>query len=76
MSSEIVLMNKLEGVGIWDTVENSFIGFRKVKKPYQQFENKIKSVWSKNNFAKSAFREHTGIFFREQDRYIIKGFNE
>ena len=76
MRSEIVLMNKLEGIGIWDTVENSFIGFKKIKTEYQQFENKIKSVWTKSNFAKSAFKEHTGIYFKDQDRYIIKGFNE
>ena len=31
-----------------------------------------KSVWTKSGYAKSAFKEHTGVYFGEQDRYIIK----
>ena len=74
--SDIILMNKIEGWGIYDTVENSFIGFRKKKLPAQQSENKVKSIWTKENFAKSAFKEATGIFFRDQDRYIVRRYDE
>lgn len=72
MGSEIVLMDKLNGVGIYDTLEKSFIGFRKKKKQYQRYENKIKSVWTKPQFAKSAFKEHTGTYFSDQSRYEIR----
>ncbi len=31
-----------------------------------------KSVWTRSGYAKSAFKEHIGVYFDEQDKYIIK----
>ena len=52
---------------IWDTVEESFIGF-----VLDRGAGIAKSVWTRSGYAKSAFKEHTGVYFGEQNRYIIK----
>lgn len=74
MSSEIVLINKEVGFGIYDTVEKSFIGFRKKQKPFQTSKNKTKMCWNEMRHAKSAFKLHTDVTFNEQTRYKIKKF--
>ena len=66
-NKEIILVDKVDGFRIYDTVENSFIGFRLGLKE----DGPIKSIWNKAHHAKSAFRHHTGIFYNEQSRYVI-----
>lgn len=66
-TSRIVVLKNQIGFGIYDTVEESFIGLLQ-----KRGAGIAKSVWTKSGYAKSAFKEHTGVYFGEQDRYIIK----
>ena len=66
-TNRIVVLKDQMGFGIYDTVEESFIGLIQ-----KRGAGIAKSVWAKGGCAKSAFKEHTGVYFDEQDRYIIK----
>lgn len=66
-TNSIVLLKGNQGYGIWDTVECCFIGFR-----LNRGAGVVKSLWNKENHAKSAFKNHTGCYFKDQDRYTIK----
>ena len=66
-TNRIVVLKDQIGFGIYDTVEESFIGLLQ-----KRGAGIAKSIWTKGSFAKSAFKEHTGIYFGGQDRYIIK----
>ena len=66
-TSRIVILTDQIGFGIYDTVEESFIGLLQ-----QRGAGIAKSVWTKSGYAQSAFKEHTGVYFDEQDRYTIK----
>ena len=70
-TSRILLVNRESGFMIWDTVEESFIGFVLDRGGHKGTRGS-KSLWWNNVYAKSAFKEHTGVYFDEQDRYIIK----
>ena len=66
-TNRIIVLKDQIGFGIYDTIEESFIGLLQ-----KRGAGIAKSVWTKGSFAKSAFKEHTGVYFGEQDRYIIK----
>lgn len=66
-TSRIVVLKDQIGFGIYDTVEESFIGLLQ-----KRGAGSAKSVWMKSGYAKSAFKARTGVYFDEQDKYIIK----
>lgn len=66
-TNRIVSLKDQIGFGIYDTIEESFIGLLQ-----RGGVGIAKSVWTKSGYAKSAFKEHTGAIFDKQDRYIIK----
>ena len=66
-TNRIVVLKDQIGFGIYDTVEASFIGLLQ-----KRGAGSAKSVWMKSGYAKSAFKARTGVYFDEQDRYIIK----
>ena len=66
-TNRIVVLKDQIGFGIYDTVEESFIGLLQ-----KRGAGSAKSVWMKSGYAKSAFKASTGVYFDEQDRYIIK----
>ena len=66
-TNRIVVLKDKIGFGIYDTVEASLIGLLQ-----KRGTGSAKSVWMKSGYAKSAFKAHTGVYFDEQDRYIIK----
>ena len=70
-TSRILLITRESGFMIWDTIEESFIGFVLGRGGHKGTRGS-KSLWTKSGYAKSAFKEHTGAYFDEQDRYIIK----
>ena len=65
-TNRVVILKDQIGFGIYDTVEESFIGLLQ-----KRGAGIAKSVWTKSGYAKSAFKEHTGVCFEGQDRYII-----
>ena len=66
-TNRIVVLKDQIGFGIYDTVEESFIGLLQ-----KRGAGSAKSVWMKSGYAKSAFKARTGFYFDEQDRYTIK----
>ena len=66
-TNRVIILKDQIGFGIYDTIEESFIGLLQ-----KRGAGIAKSVWTKGSFAKSAFKEHTGVYFGIQDRYIIK----
>lgn len=59
-TSGIVVLKNQIGFGIYDTVEESFIGLLQ-----KRGAGIAKSIWTKGGYAKSAFKEHTGVYFGE-----------
>ena len=53
-TNRIVVLKDQIGFGIYDTVEESFIGLLQ-----KRGAGIAKSVWMKSGYAKSAFKEHT-----------------
>ena len=66
-TDSIVILNEQQGWGIYDTELKSYIGFKNPKSN----SGKLKSVWHKAHHAKAAFKEHTGVLFRDQSKYIV-----
>ena len=79
---EVLLrLDTLEGYGIYDKVNNCFIGIVKYKNTYDYqtreykrvLSKNFKAVWAKPNHASSAFKLHTGTSIKDvSDKYEIR----
>lgn len=69
--SRVVKLNKDNGFMIYDTEDNCHIGFILGRRSHYNTRG-TKHLWSKAQYAKSAFKEHTGTRFDDQTRFIIK----
>lgn len=67
-TDKIVVLDHVVAYGIYDTVEDSFIGFGNGN----DRSHKLKYFWTAEGYAKSAFKLHTGEFFRDQTRYQVR----
>jgi len=70
--TELVLLSLQKGYGIYDTLNDSFIGFQKFLNIDGRKEGGAKALWKTPGQAKSAFKLHTGIFFANQSQYEIR----